>query len=118
MDTRSLETASAATLALVGLVLLLPASTFAANPVAFGAMRFLPETVWGGLFMALGLWQSYAVVVNRPALRRWASLGAMAVFGFLAALYFLANPLNLGTPTWVVYALGNGWSLHEGGRDA
>jgi len=118
VDTRSLETASAATLALVGLVLLLPASTFGANPIAFGAMRFLPEIAWGVLFMLLGLCQSYAVARNRPALRRWASLGAMAVFAFMAALYFVANSVNLGTPTWVVYALGNGWALREGRRYA
>lgn len=116
MDTRSLETASAATLALVGLVLLLPAETFAANPTAFAAMRFLPETAWGGLFMALGLLQSYAVARDQAALRRWASLSAMAVFAFLAALYFVANPLNLGTPTWVVYAFGNAWALREARR--
>jgi len=107
MDTRSLETASAATLALVGVTLLAPASTFSANPTAFAAMTALPEWAWGGLLMVAGLVQSYAVARRNARGRRWAALAALAFFSFLAALYFIANPLNLGTPTWAVHAAGN-----------
>ena len=116
MDTRSLETASAATLALVGATLLLTPSTFGANPTAFAAMTALPEWAWGGLLMSVGLLQSYTAAVNVPARRRWAAILAVTLYSFLATLYFIANPVNLGTPTWAVYAAGNLYALVMLGR--
>lgn len=117
MDTRSLETASAATLGFCGMVLCLPPATFDANPLAFSAMRFLPEIVWGGVFMTVGLAQSYAVARNTYEARRWAALMALTLYTFLAVLYFAPNPVSLGVVTWTVYAVGNAWALRKlGGR--
>lgn len=113
MDMRSLETASAATMALVGVTLLAPASTFGSNPTAFAVMTALPEWAWGGLLMLVGLLQSYAVAADEADTRRRAALLALAVYSFLAVLYFLANPANLGTPTWIVYAAGNLYVLWQ-----
>lgn len=115
-DTRSLETASAATLGLSGVILLLPPATFAVNPVAFSAMRFLPETAWGGLLMMIGLAQSYAVARDNADHRRHAALAAVAMYSFLAVLYFIPNPVSLGMVTWSVYAAGNLWALWTLGR--
>lgn len=86
MDTRSLETASAATLALVGVTLLAPASTFSANPTAFAAMTALPEWAWGGLLMVAGLVQSYAVARRNARGRRWAALAALATLTTIITL--------------------------------
>jgi len=116
MDTRSLETASAATLGLNGAWLLLPPSTFAANPTAFAAMSSLPEWAWGGLLMLVGLAQSYAVASHSADHRRRAALVAVSLYAFLATLYFVANPINLGTPTWLVYVVGNLYALYGLGR--
>lgn len=116
VDTRSLETASAATLGLNGLVLVLPASTFGANPTAFAAMSSLPESLWGVLIMAVGLTQAYAVARNDADTRRRAALLAVTLYAFLAVLYFMANPANLGTPTWGVHAAGNLYVLYQMGR--
>ena len=116
MDTRSLETASAATLGLVGFMLLLPFSTFDANPTAFATMSRWPEWAWGGLLMLVALAQAYAVARNHADGRRGAALAAATLYGFLATLYFLANPVNLGTPTWIVHVAGNLYALYGLGR--
>lgn len=116
VDTRSLETSSAATLGLNGLVLVLPASTFGANPTAFAAMSSLPEWMWGVILMLVGLVQAYAVASHNADCRRRAALVAVSLYAFLATLYFVANPINLGTPTWCVYVAGNLYALHALGR--
>lgn len=113
MDTRSLETASAATLGLVGFMLLLPFSTFEANPTAFATMAYLPEWAWGGLLMLVALAQAYAVARDHAQYRRWTALAAATLYAFLAALYFVANARNLGSPVWAVHAAGNLYALYS-----
>lgn len=92
-----------------GVVLALPASTFGANPLAFSALRFLPETAWGGVLMAIGLLQSYAVARNHIHCRRMAALAALFMAASLALLYFLPNPVSIGVPGWGVWAVANAW---------
>ena len=94
-----------------GCVLVLPASTFGANPLAFSALYFLPETAWGGILMAIGLVQSYAVARSHDNARRVAALLALFMAASLALLYFLPNPVSIGVPGWGVWAGANAWAL-------
>lgn len=98
----------------LGIILLLPAETFASNK-SFNVMALIaPEWLWGlGLFL-VGL----CGTLSKAFPYKWVRLGALsAVSGahFLFALcLLLSNPINTGSGTYLIIAgLAFALLMHE-----
>lgn len=87
IDDNRLEFAAAMGLAVFGLWLLNPLSTFTIYASSYAFMAtIMPEDAWGALFLAIGLFAIAGVWFNRFAIRR---IGVLALF--VAQVFLLVS---------------------------
>jgi len=114
-STRSVELFSAIEAVVLGVLLLLPPSTFRSSPSYDGMARLMPETGWGVLLLVIGLVQLAGLPRRQDGTEavRWRRSLAMtsgAVYAFMAAGFVLANPLSTAVVTYTLLALSQFWA--------
>jgi hypothetical protein len=110
MSTRSIELFSSVELISLGLLLLLPYQTFAANPASYEALAgIFPEDGWGLILLSLGVVQMTALI-HWPSSRRYVAFIAMTIYALLTAGFFLASPISTGVVTYGVIAISQLWA--------
>jgi len=93
---RPIELTAAAVLAVWGVLLISPLSTFA--PATYAAFRVVgwAEEAWGLVYLAVALLISAGLVFER---RRWRIVGlisAAGLFAFIGVMFAFGNPAGLG----------------------
>ncbi len=121
---RALEWHCAWSAMLVGLVLLMPGSTFSTSASFTQFTEVMDEVSWGVLVMIVALIRFAALIVNghyhRTPIARalTAALGA-ALWAYIATLfYFPGQPLTTGLGIYTVLAVSDCVSAWRSGRDA
>lgn len=100
-----------------GLVLAMPWETFDTS-ASFEAMSILPEWLWAGTMLWLGITQLGALVLDHRRPRRWSALGATAVWAFLAVGFAISNPYGTGIVVYPCLSAAAGWAYLRIGRAA
>lgn len=107
-DTEPAELSGGLLKVLIGAWLLLPWDTFSSSPT-FAVLSVLPETVWGGALVALGLWHWAALRSgDRDRRRLAATVGYLIWFSF-SVLFVTTNPPALGWACFLVAGLAQLW---------
>lgn len=117
-ETTLAEFISSTTLIYVGVVLALPEQGLVAGSGLYTAMRrLMPEGWWAVVFLAAGLFQSFANLYRSQFLRRMAASVAAAVFAYIGFLGIRVSPVSLFGAMCKAHALGQVivW-LHLGHR--
>ena len=93
---RPIEMTAAAVLAIWGVLLISPLSTFAQS--AYTAFRVLgwAEEAWGFIYLAVALLISAGLVFEHPRWRIVGLVGAAGLFAFIGVMFALGNPAGLG----------------------
>ena len=93
---RPIEMTAAAGLAVWGVLLISPLSTFAQS--AYTAFRIVgwAEEAWGLIYLAVALLISAGLVFEHPRWRIVGLVGAAGLFAFIGVMFALGNPAGLG----------------------
>lgn len=121
---RALEWHCAWSAMLVGLVLLMPGSTFSTSASFNQFGEVMDEVSWGVLVMTVALIRFAALIVNghyhRTPIARalTAALGA-SLWAYMAMLFYFPDaPFSTGLGIYTALAVADGFSAWRSGRDA
>lgn len=115
-DTEPTEVASGVMKVGLGLFLLLPGQTFT-NPV-YALLAALPEPLWGGILVVLGVVHILAVRDGSRVWRRRMALAGFLMWCLFTLSFALGNILNTGCVVYGLLAFGQGWCYIRLGRRA
>lgn len=104
-STRGLELQNGVAAILSGVVLILPASTFATSP-SYRLFEAAPESIWGLSLLGAGVAQVAAALHDTVPLRRIAATVLGVLFFALGAGILWNNPLSAVAPIMLALAAG------------
>lgn len=105
-STRGLEMQNGLAALLAGVVLILPADTFATSPSYRLFDAWAPEPVWGLSFLGAGAAQISAALYDAVVMRRIAAAVLAVLFAVLGGGIATVNPASGVAPILLALALG------------
>lgn len=107
-DTEPTELSGGALKVMLGFWLLLPWQTFSSSPT-FERLAVVPEWLWGGVLLSIGVGHLAALHDGYAPWRRGASLAGFLIWFSMAVTFVFANPPAMGWLLFMLAALAQGW---------
>jgi hypothetical protein len=107
-DTEPAELSGGALKIALGFWLLLPWQTFTSSPT-FESLAVVPEWIWGGVLVCVGVMHLAALRDGYRVWRRGACLVGFLVWFSMACTFVIANPPAMGWLLFMLSALQQGW---------
>ena len=107
-DTEPTELGSSFLKLFLGLLLIVPVSTFSATPV-YGLLNLMPEWLWALVLIVIGLIHLIALRSGHRQRRRMSAAIGFVIWSCFSLSFLIGNPTNTG---WIVYltaASGQAW---------
>lgn len=110
-DSSPLEAVIAFQAAALGIFLLLPYSTFESSQVYHILSLILPETIWGIIFLAQGVFELIAIHVLSWRIRSILATTALFLWMFVDISCWVSNPASGASVVYLTFALASLWAV-------